>query len=388
MSERTNAPGTARFVEPARVSWVEEGSRRSALWRSDSGWPPPATVVPGDDTMTAAIAFRLASTGTAILWTGDFHNARQLLSAMRRRIGEAARPKNDDITAAFFRSRDDALRRATILGMLLVPVSADGTLPLRRAPDIRVAASHAWGDTDEDSVVSLRELLGVIGAEEWRTTGVEIPVLGARIHPHYGVFAPVRGEYLDLVATAPLPPSAASAFDIGTGTGVLSAILAARGIRRVVATDLDRRAIACATENIDKLGFSGAVTIQEADLFPDGRADIVACNPPWIPATPKTATDHAVYDEDGRMLAGFLDGLADHLTPGGEGWLVISDIAERLGLRSRGDLLDAIDDAGLVVIARMDTRPTHARASDRSDPLHTARAAEVTSLWRLGAGPA
>lgn len=388
MSERTNAPGTARLVEPARITWVEDGSSRSALWRSESGWPAPARVALGDDTMTAAAAFRLASTGTAILWTGDFHNARQLLSAMGRRLVEARAPRNDDITAAFFRSRDEALRRATILGMLLVPVSTDGTLPLRRAPDIRLAASHAWADAAEDSVVSLRELLGVIGAEEWRATGVDVPALGARIHPHYGVFAPVRGEYLDLVATAPFPPSATSAFDIGTGTGVLSAILAARGIRRVVATDLDQRAIDCATENVDRLGFSDAVTIQKADLFPDGRADIVACNPPWIPSAPKTATDHAVYDEDGRMLTGFLTGLADHLTPSGEGWLVISDIAERLGLRSRGDLLDAIDDAGLVVIARMDARPTHARAADRSDPLHAARAAEVTSLWRLGVLPA
>jgi hypothetical protein len=28
-------------------------------------------------------------------------------------------------------------------------------------------------------------------------------------------------------------------------------------------------------------------------------------------------------------------------------------------------------------------RPKHPRASDQSDPLHVARAAEVTSLWRL-----
>ncbi len=335
--------------------------------------------------MTAAKAFRLASAGTAILWTGDFHNARQLLSALGRRLGDAARPKNDDITAAFFRSRDEALRRATILGMLLVPVAADSTIPLRRSPDIRLAADHAWDDVDQPSVVSLRELLGVIGAEEWRTTGVEVPALGARIHPHYGVFSPVRGEYLDLVAQAPLPAGASSAFDLGTGTGVLSALLASRGIRHVIATDTDPRAIACARENIDRLGFSPAVTVAEGDLFPAGTADLVVCNPPWIPATPKTATDYAVYDEDGRMLTGFLSGLAAHLAPGGEGWLIISDIAERLGLRSRGDLLDAIDDAGLVVIARMDTRPTHSRATDRSDPLHAARSAEITSLWRLGA---
>ena len=383
MSDRTNTPETTRSVEPERISWLVDGTPRSALWRSESGWPAPTSVVLGDDDLTAEEAFRLASAGTAILWTGDFHNARQLLSAMGRRLADSPRPKNDNITAAFHRTRQDALRRARTLGMLLVPLNADSTIPLRRSPAIHLAATHAWGAVDEASVLSLRELLGVIGAEEWRTTGVPVPALGARIHPHYGVFSPVRGEYLDLVAAAPLPADAATAFDIGTGTGVLAAILASRGIRSVTATDMDQRAITCARENLDALGFSGDVTVVQADLFPDGRADIVACNPPWIPAVPQTATDFAVYDEGGRMLSGFLSGLAGHLTDRGEGWLVISDIAERLGLRSRGDLLDAIDDAGLSVIARMDTRPTHARATDVTDPLYAARAAEVTSLWRL-----
>ena len=33
---------------------------------------------------------------------------------------------------------------------------------------------------------------------------VEIAAAGGRIHPHYGVFAPIRHEYVDLVASAPL----------------------------------------------------------------------------------------------------------------------------------------------------------------------------------------
>ena len=41
--------------------------------------------------------------------------------------------------------------------------------------------------------------------------------------------------------------------------------------------------------------------------------------------------------------------------------------------------------AGLKVIDRSDVRPTHPRASDPGDPLHAARAAEITSLWRLSA---
>ena len=79
----------------------------------------------------------------------------------------------------------------------------------------------------------------------------------------------------------------------------------------------------------------------------------------------------------------FPDGLAAHLTRGGEAWLTLSDIAEHLGLRSRESLIEWIAAAGLRVIDRIDNRPRHAKVADESDPLHAARAAEVTSLWRL-----
>ena len=48
-------------------------------------------------------------------------------------------------------------------------------------------------------------------------------------------------------------------------------------------------------------------------------------------------------------------------------------------------LLGWIAEAGLVVAARLDIRPRHGKAQDRDDPLHAARSAEVTSLWRLAA---
>ena len=62
----------------------------------------------------------------------------------------------------------------------------------------------------------------------------------------------------------------------------------------------------------------------------------------------------------------------------------LPDIAELLGLRSREQLLAWIAEAGLLVLGRLDTRPKHPKAQDASDPLHAARSAEVTSLWRLG----
>jgi methylase of polypeptide subunit release factors len=175
------------------------------------------------------------------------------------------------------------------------------------------------------------------------------------------------------------------AFDIGTGTGVLAAVLVRRGITQVVATELDSRALACAMANLKQLGVLEQVHVVRADLFPEGTASLVVCNPPWLPARPSSPIEHAVYDEGSRMLLGFLAGLSAHLAPGGEGWLILSDFAEHLGLRSRAELLDAIARNGLTVLGRMDAKPLHPKVADTTDPLHAARAAEVTSLWRLAA---
>jgi methylase of polypeptide subunit release factors len=371
------------------ISWVESGQTLSAFWRSESGVPPHRKIVVADDSLAADVAYRLACEGTAMLWRGDFHNARQLLQAMSRRLerkprrGERKPPKTTPpLNEAFHLHRQSQAQRARILGMLLVPLAADYGVPLRRAPDVGAACSEAYGPPGQACVVSLRELLGLIGAHEWRKKGVAIPALEGRIHPHYGVFSPVRGEYVALVADAALP-STTLAFDIGTGTGVLAAVLAHRGVARVVATDQDARALACARENIARLGLGGQVEVVQADLFPAGRAPLIVCNPPWLPARPSSPLESAVYDPDSRMLLGFLNGLAAHLEPGGEGWLILSDFAEHLGLRTREALLAAIDAAGLKVAGRQEVRPRHPRVSDATDPLHAARAAEITSLWRL-----
>lgn len=375
------------------LSWTdaETDVAHTTLWRSEAGNPPPKRVVIADDRTTADAAYRLACEGTALLWRGDFQNARQLLQAMSRRTagGKSGKPRKEATSPidAFNLHRQAQSQRARTLGMLLIPLDADYTIPLRRAPDVRDACNEAYGTSDGACVVSLRELLGLIGAHEWRKKGVEIPALdGAHIHPHYGVFSPVRGEYIDLVANAPLP-SKALAFDIGTGTGVLAAVLAKRGVKRVVGTDQDPRALACARENVARLGLQTQVDVVEADLFPEGRAPLVVCNPPWLPARPSSPIERAVYDPDNRMLRGFLDGLAAHLEPNGEGWLILSDFAEHLGLRTRDALLAMIDAAGLHVVGRDDIKPKHPKSSDATDPLHKARVAEVTSLWRLKARP-
>ncbi len=404
-------PATADL--PPRVHWTEAGVACSARWRSERGASAPAQLVLADDSMTADAAYQLACAGTGLLWRGDYHNARQLLQALARRIDKvparkrrkavgikapapvAGAASDGGMAAQFHRHRQAQAQRARVLGMVLLTFDADYRIDLRRAPDTRAACAQAWGAAQSDagdSVASLRDLLGLTGAHEWRVKGVEVPALGHapnnRIHAHYGVFSPQRGEYVALVAAAVLPPTGQLpyvAFDIGTGSGVLSALLVRRGVPRIVATDQDPRALACARENLERLECSAQVQVLQADLFPPGLASLVVCNPPWLPARPSAPIEYAVYDPDSQMLRGFLAQLAAHLAPGGEGWLILSDLAEHLGLRTRAELLGLFGDAGLRVLGRDDIRPVHPKAADARDPLHAARAAELTSLWRLGA---
>ena len=368
------------------------------IWRSHNGLPKPHRIVAADDTLSADTAYRMACEGVGLLWQGDFQNARHLLQALMRRAERKPRQRKAAPTPApapasgaqaFHLHRQALGQRARVLGQLLIPLDADYRIPLRRAPDWRLACTQAWGEPNGQALmVSLRELLGVVGAHEWRKKGVEIQALGKapnnRIHPHYGVFSPVRGEYIDLVAQAPLPAQTL-AFDIGVGTGVLSAVLARRGVQRVVATDQDPRALACAKENLQRLGLDARVELQHTDLFPNGQAPLIVCNPPWLPARPSSPIEHAVYDDNSQMLRGFLQGLRAHLSPEGEGWLILSDLAEHLELRPRQTLLDWIAQAGLQVKAKHDIRPRHGKAQDTQDRLHQARAQEITSLWVLSA---
>lgn len=380
------------------IAWQENGHPCEDEWRSERGALAPKRVVLADDTLSADSAYRLACAGTGMLWRGDFQNARLLLQALARRCDAPKKVRRASKTHPevshtpeenFHLHRQAQSQRARTLSMILIQVNPDRQISLRRAPDWRGAMNEAWGPAGTTGcVASLRELLGLVGAHEWHQKGMEISALGSapnnRIYPSYGVFSPVRGEYIQLVLDAPLP-STELAFDIGVGTGVLSAVLAKRGVKRVVGTDLDPRAMACAKENIQRLGLNSKVELTQTDLFPEGKAPLIVCNPPWLPARASAPIERAIYDENSGMLKGFLAGLAAHLAPKGEGWLILSDLAEHLGLRTRTELEEWIAAGGLKVISKTDIKAEHKKAQDETDPLHAARAAELTSLWRLSA---
>lgn len=384
-------------AEKSYVHWQDEQTSRKALWLSESHYPAPTQILPVDDQTTADHAYRLACEGNYLLWRGDFQNALQLLQAMGRRIKRteqrklskaaksAKQPSATNTTPGLFHQQRQAqAQRARILGRLLLELDAGYTSHLRRAPDLRAACEAAFGVLDEPCFMSFRDLQGALGAAQWRQKGVSITGLDLPIFPHYGVFAPTRHEYVSLMQEAPLPADHDVAFDIGTGTGLLAIILAKRGVRQLIATDSNPRALACAEDNLERSGLS-EIQLQEVNLFPAGQplANLIVCNPPWLPGKPSSSLELAVYDPKSRMLRCFLQGVRAHLAPQGEVWLILSDLAEHLQLRTREQLLAWFAEANLEVKYRLDTQPKHGRSEDSTDLLYVARSSEVTSLWCL-----
>lgn len=361
------------------LHWQEHGRPASAPWRSESRHAPPKAVLPVTH-IGAAAALQHLHRHTALLWRGDYHQGRQLLAAVKKRVRQKCKPAAD-----FHTLRMQQAQHSRLFHLILVEIRPGGIVNNRRAPDVAAALADVYGTPDNAPfLLPLQALLGFIGAHEWHKTGVPVAALGgARIHVPFGVFSPLRGEYLDLVAQAPLAPHWRTAWDIGTGSGVLAAILARRGLA-VTGTDTNPRALRCARANLQ--GLQLAAQLCDADLFPaEGTADLIVCNPPWLPAQPTSDIETALYDPKHGMLRRFLAAAPARLNAGGEIWLVMSDLAEHLGLRHADELPQWIQDAGLRVVGRSTAVPQHRKAYRTDDPLHAARSRETTSLWRLAA---
>ena len=361
-------------------------NRSDIEWRNESTQKPPKQAIYIQEAGATEI-LKNAHAQTTTVWTGDFHNAKQVLAAMKKRIRRPSEKKKDapaDIQTAFHAHRMKQAQQSRLLNMLAVEIQANFKLDNARAPDIYAALCDVY-DTPNDKpfLLPLNQLLGFIGAHEWHKKGIDIPQLDGKIHVPFGVFSPLRGEYLDLIAQAPLAPNIQTAFDIGTGSGVIAAILAKRGIPDIIATDTNPKAITCATANLERLGLNKAVSIQLIDLFPETCADLIVCNPPWLPAKPTSAIETALYDPNHTMLTAFLNGVRKHLNPNGEAWLIISDLAEHLHLRDKDFLNQCFQTASLNVVDILKTKPQHKKAIDESDPLAFARNKETTYLYRL-----
>lgn len=373
---------------PQPVTWTAFHARHETHWASNNQWPPPKRLIELRASISVDQILPVMQQGTAILWQGDFHQGRQILLAIKRRLtSQLSKVVSSAMPEGFHQMRLARSQHARTLGAFLIQIDAGWMLANPRSPDIRAACEMAYGHQMADRLpflTPLSDLMGTLSAYQWHVKGVHVPALDTHIHPRHGVFAPTRQEYLDLLASADLPNPCNHAIDVGTGTGVIAAILARKGVPQVLAIDNHDPALQCAQDNVRRLGLGAQIVVRKGDLLEGApRADLVVCNPPWLPGVARTSLEAAIHDPESRMLKGFLRQAPEHLTASGQAWLILSDLAEHLGLRTREMLEQWIREAGLKVLSREDIRPTHPKATDQSDPIAPWRLKEVTSLWRL-----
>ncbi|OUE24115.1 class I SAM-dependent methyltransferase [Clavibacter michiganensis] len=145
------------------------------------------------------------------------------------------------------------------------------------------------------------------------------PDLGLEVRAHGAAFAGARvdiGTRFLLSFLPHLPADAATAVDLGCGTGVIaSAVALARPDIHVIATDQSWAAVDSARATVAANGLAGRVTVVRDDAgstVPDGSADVVLLNPPFHTG----ATVHAGLAP--RLFAA----AARMLRPGGQLWTV------------------------------------------------------------------
>lgn len=125
------------------------------------------------------------------------------------------------------------------------------------------------------------------------------------------------------------------ALEIGTGTGLI-AIMTARRARIVIATDINPHALDCTVKNI-VTNKAYNVELRKGDLFEpvtDEKFDLILFNTPYLPVDEDEAVDEELDAAWNGGPAGrevidkFLDGVTDHLNPGGKVQLVQSSLSD------------------------------------------------------------
>ena len=209
---------------------------------------------------------------------------------------------------------------------------------------------------NEITFMSFKLWEGIMLANEWYDQGLMVESLGEKIYPLYGVWLPTTHDYIKLVSDyldTDLPRG--PALDIGCGSGVLSFLLAKRGIE-VLAVDKNYWAVESTKLNAIKLNLS-LKTYQLNDLnnIESSPLNTIVSNPPWLPAKSAGSLDDGEFDAKYEMLHGTFKTAKRFLTSTGRLLLIYSDLAQNLGLQETNFIEKLIESHDLKLHNKLET---------------------------------
>ncbi len=173
------------------------------------------------------------------------------------------------------------------------------------------------------------EVQELYGAWERYTSGQHFGVLGHKIHPYYGTYAPTRTSHLELFGTwlKSYDGPRDFAIDVGTGCGVLAFMLAKSDFSQVLATDNNPNSIESVKRDLERLNRGYSIDAMQGDLlcYNARPADLIVFNPPWVQGTTNSQLDRALYFEPG-LFERFFEQAVASLSPHGKIVMVFSNV--------------------------------------------------------------
>jgi SAM-dependent methyltransferase len=279
---------------------------------------------PVDRRSDLELAITALLAGESLLITDLYSTGLSLLAALRIRLGT---PGPDFAGQRDFRSRyQDASSR------VLVSIQQQ-RLQLDKAPQI------GWLEEMypelPDLYLSLPQLQGLNSSWQWYIKGLRLPVISRRLHPLHGTYVPTRHEHLHLLSAWLKRYEGARdrAVDVGTGCGVLALMLQEAGFSSIVATDINKNALAGLADDLSQPPVIDNIELRETHLIgPVGdRFDLVLFNPPWLPGETHSMLDRAIYYPP-DLFDDFFAAAWRALRPEGRVVLLFSSLLKTAGL--------------------------------------------------------
>ena len=260
--------------------------------------------------------------GATLIVTDHYNTALKIQTQLETQLGRPSEHADYGQRRAYRR----ALREASL--RLLVPI-ARHRLDLDDPPTIgfldQLYPDHA------SFALPFIDIQALNSAWNLYNKGVHLAVLGHRVHPFYGTYAPTRTSHLELFATwlSKYEGERRLAIDVGTGCGVLAMMLCKAGFDRVVATDNNPNAIESVARDRARRQAPWPLELVHGDLLGDDTtpADLVVFNPPWTQGEVDGLLDSALYYEEG-LFDRFFDQAHARITDGGRVVLLFSNLIE------------------------------------------------------------
>jgi hypothetical protein len=223
-------------------------------------------------------------------------------------------------------------------------------------------------------------------ANAWRryTDGVHLAVLGHKVHPFYGTYAPTRTSHLELFGTwlNQYQGARSQGIDVGTGCGVLALMLCRAGFAQVLATDNNPNAVESVRRELLRRPAPPPVVPLVADLLGEEPtpADLIVFNPPWTRGDGAGLLDRALTFEEG-LFERFFDQASARLAPEGRLVLVFSNVMQLVQPDQPHPILTELERGRFTCLNKLSRRVKPASKDGRRR-----RTRERVEVWELARG--